>query len=208
MSRISPTTAAPRGAAPGMPLWAQRVLVAAAVLALVFLLASIAQQVAATRQASTPARVVSLAISPYPLTVSLSRYPAAAGYALPFAIAPAHPVAGRLTYTVTAIPDPEGGDATPVNAVLTRDTTIVNRVIGTVEITVRGQWTLSITVDGPAGQEVWGVPITAQASGIIPGWIAWLIGLVPAVGIALYFLARHPAPAAAPPVDPRRAGAE
>jgi hypothetical protein len=203
MSQISPTTAGTRGASPGMPLWAQRALTAAAVLAMVFLLASIAQQVTATRQASTPARVVSFAIRPYPLTVSLSRYPAAAGYALPFAIAPAHPVHGTLTYSVTAIPDPEGVDATPVNAVLTRDTKVANRVIGTVEITVRGQWTLSITVDGPAGQEVWAVPITAQASGVMPGWIAWLIGLIPAVGIAFFFLAQRRATGTRSPGEAR-----
>jgi hypothetical protein len=191
MSQTSPTTAATRDGAPGMPLWTQWALAAAAVLAGIFLFAAIGQQIAATRQASTPARVVPLAISPYPLTVSLSRYPAAAGYALPFSIAPAQPVHGTLTYTVTAIPDPERVDATPVNAVLTRDPKVANRVIGTVEITVRGPWTLSITVDGPAGQEVWGVPIMAQASGVIPGWIAWLIGLVPAVGIALFFRAQR-----------------
>jgi hypothetical protein len=78
-----------------------------------------------------------------------------------------------------------------VNAVLTRDAKIANGVTGTVEITVRGQWMLSITVDGPAGQEVWAVPITAQASGVIPGWIALLIGLVPAIGIAFFFLAQR-----------------
>jgi hypothetical protein len=207
MSQISPTTTATRDAAPGMPLWAQRALAAAAVLALVYLLASIAQQVAAMQQANKPARVVAIAAGPYPLTVSLSRDPALAGFALPFAIAPTHPVAGRLTYTVTAIPDVDV-DATPVNAVLTRDLKVANRVTGTVELTVRGPWGLLIAVDGPAGQAVADVGVTAQASGVIPGWIAWLIGLVPAAGIALYFAARRPAPAAAPPVESRHAGAE
>jgi hypothetical protein len=78
-----------------------------------------------------------------------------------------------------------------VNAVLTRDPRRIDGVLGTVEITVRGPWTLSITVDGPAGPESWAVPITAQASGVIPGWIAWLIGLVPAVGIAFFFVAQR-----------------
>ena len=190
MSHIPPTMAAPRGGTPGVSLWAQRAFAAVAVLALIFLLASIAQQVAATQPAATPARVVSLAVGPYPLTVSLSHDPTAAGYALPFAIAPASPIGGTLTYTVTAIPGP-GVDATPVSASLTRDPQVANRVTGAVEITVRGAWTLSVAVDGPAGYGFGAVPIAAQASGVIPTWLAWLIGLVPAAGIALYFLLRR-----------------
>ena len=190
MGHISPTKAATHDTTPGMALWAQRALAAAAALGLIFLLASIAQQVAATQSAAKPARVVSLAAGPYPLTVSFSRYPAAAGYALPFAIAPAQPIGGTLSYAVSAIPD-SGVDATPVNADLARDSQVANRVTGAVEITVRGEWVLSIAVDGPAGHAVGTVPVTAQASGTIPGWLAWLIGLVPTAGIALYFLLRR-----------------
>lgn len=186
-------TDATRASAPSMPLWAQWGLTAAGVLALVVLLAAIALQVAATQPASTPAKVVSVNTGHYALTVSLSRDPAQAGYALPFTIAPAQPVNGRLTYTVSAVPG-VGVDATPVTASLTPDATVANRVSGTVEITVRGPWTLHISVDGPAGLGTGDVPITAQAAGVIPGWIAWVIGLVPVIGIALYVRAqRRPA---------------
>ena len=189
----STTTAATRASAPGilgMPLWAQWGLTAAGVLALIVLLGAIALQVAATQPASTPAKVVSVNTGPYPLKVSLSKDPADAGYALPFTIEPAQPVNGRLTYTVSAVPG-FGVDATPVNASLTPDPKIANRVTGTVEITVRGQWSLLVTVDGPAGSGTFAVPITAQAAGVIPGWIAWVIGLAPAIGIALFFRAQR-----------------
>jgi hypothetical protein len=187
------TTAATRASVPGMPLWAQWGLTAGGVLALVVLLAAIALQVAAAQQSSTPAKVVSVDTGRYMLTVGLSKDPAQAGYALPFTIAPAQPVNGRLTYTVSAVPG-LGVDATPVNASLTPDAKVPNRVSGTVEITVRGPWTLHITVDGPAGLGIGDVPITAQAAGVIPTWIAWAIGLAPVIGIALYIWAqRRPA---------------
>ena len=189
MSQSQPTTATTPTVRPGMPLWAQRALTGVAVLALIFLLAAIGQQIAATRPASTPAKVVAVAAGPYPLTVSLSHYPANAGYALPFAIAPAHSIHGTLTYTVSAIPD-DTVDATPVNGGVTRDPKVANGVTGTVEITVRGQWYLHVIVDGPAGQGIADVPVAAQAAGVIPGWLAWTIGFVPVVGIALFFLAR------------------
>lgn len=184
------TAAATRASRPGMPLWAQWGLTVAGILALVVLLVAIALQVAATRPASTPAKIVSVNTGQYALTVSLSRDPAQAGYALPFTIAPAQPVNGRLTYTASAVPG-VGVDATQVNAILTPDAQVANRVSGTVEITVRGPWTLHITVDGPAGQAIGDVPIAAQAAGVIPGWIAWAIGLVPAIGIALYVWAQR-----------------
>jgi hypothetical protein len=187
------TTAATRAFAPGisgMPLWAQWGLTAAGVLALIVLLGAIALQVAATQPASTPAKVVSVNTEPYPLKVGLSKDPADAGYALSFTIEPAQPVNGRLTYTVSAVPG-VGVDATPVNASITPDPKIANRVTGTVEITVRGEWSLFITVDGPAGSGTFAVPITARATGVIPGWIAWVIGLVPAIGIALFFRAQR-----------------
>lgn len=184
------TTVATRASASGMLLWAQGGLTAAGILALIVLLVAIALQVAATRPASSPAKVVSVNTGHYALTVSLSRDPAQAGYALPITITPTQPVNGRLTYTVRADPGLDV-DATPVNASLTPDAQVANRVSGTVEITVRGPWTLHITVDGPAGQETGDVPITAQAAGVIPGWIAWMIGLVPAIGIALYVWAQR-----------------
>lgn len=187
---MNPTTSTPRTrstATASMPPWAQRALAGVAAFALLVLLFAIGKQIAATQPASTPAEVVPARAGPYALTVALSKNPADAGYALPYAIAPSSPVNGTLTYTVMAIPD-QGVDATPVNGAVTPDAKSPNRVTGTVEITVQGAWTLRIIVDGPQGQGIAGVPIVAKAPPPLPGWIAWPIGLIPAIGLALFFL--------------------
>jgi hypothetical protein len=99
---------------PSTPRWtlmraAQVALAVVAAFALVGLLYAIGLQVAATQPGSTPARVVSAQAGPYPLTISLYKDPADAGYAMPFAIAPSQSVPGRLTYTVSSIPGPALG---------------------------------------------------------------------------------------------------
>jgi len=170
--------------------WAQRALAVVAALALVFLLVAIGLQVAATQPGSRPAKVAHVTDGPYSLTVSLYKDPADAGYALPFAIAPAHAVSGPLTYSVTAIPD-RSVDATQVNGVISRDPHVANGVTGTVEITVQGPWELEIVVQGPEGSGFTSVPITAKPAVVIPTWIAWPIGLLPAIGLALFFLAQR-----------------
>jgi hypothetical protein len=172
--------------------WAQRALAVVAALALVGLLFAIGLQVAATQPGSKPAKVVSAQAGAYPLSVSLYKDPADAGYALPFAVAPSHSVAGPLTYSVTAIPNRSlGVDATQVSGIISRDPHVANGVTGTVEITVQGPWDLQITVDGPAGHGIAFVPITAKPAVVIPTWIAWPIGLLPAIGLALFFLAQR-----------------
>ncbi len=172
--------------------WAQRALVVVAALALVGLLFAIGLQVAATQPGSTPAKVAHVTAGPYSLTVSLYRDPPDAGYALPFAIAPAHPVSGPLTYSLTAVPIRSlGVDATSVNGAVSRDPHVANGVTGTVEITVQGPWELQIVVQGPEGSGFTSVPITAKPAVVIPTWIAWPIGLIPAVGLALFFVAQR-----------------
>ena len=173
---------------------AQRALAVAGALALLGLLAAIGFQVAALFHGATPARVVQATAGPYALKVSLYRYPADAGYALPFAIAPAAPIQGPLTYTVMSVPG-EGVDATPVSGGVGRDPAVPGGVTGTVEITVRGPWTLRIVVDGPKGPGVAEVPITATAPPPLPTWIAWPLGLLPAAGIAWFIFTQRMRPA-------------
>jgi hypothetical protein len=171
-------------------LRAQQALVAVGVLALIVLLVAIGLQIAATFRTGAPARVVETTAGPYALTVSLYHDPAQAGYALPFAIAPQAPVAGKLTYTVMSVPG-EGVDATPVNAGLSPDPSVSNGVVGTVEVTVRGPWSLHVTVDGPQGPGTADVPITAEVPAVLPTWIAWPLGLIPAIGIAWFLIAQR-----------------
>jgi hypothetical protein len=162
----------------------QRILLLIGVIAFVVLLVEIGLSVAATLPGSTPARVAHVNAGPYPLTVSLYKDPANAGFALPFTITAPQARSGSLTFDVSSIPD-KGVDATPVHATLTNT---ANGAQGTAEITVQGGWTLVVDVDGPAGHGVGSVPITATAPPAIPLWLGWLIGLVPLYGLLLFLL--------------------
>jgi hypothetical protein len=170
-----------------MPKLAQQLLLALGIVALITLGVEIVLSVAATQHGATPAKVVQVNAGPYPLTVSYYTYPAQAGFALPFAIAPQHSIAGALTYSVTSLPAP-GMHATPVRASLAPNAHTPNGVQGAAEITVRGQWYLAITVSGPQGQGVAYAPVTATALPAIPGWLGWLIGMLPLYGLIAFFI--------------------
>lgn len=160
----------------------QRVLLAVGVVAVLVLLVEMGLSIAATLPGSSPARVVQVKAGPYPLTVSLYKDPANAGYALPFTIS--SPQAKALTFDASTVPD-EGVDATPVHASLTATP---NGAQGTAEITVQGAWTLEVDVNGPAGSGTALVPINATAPPAIPLWLGWLIGLIPLYGLLLFLL--------------------
>ena len=168
----------------------QRVLLIAGLVALIAVLVELAVSVAATTHGSTPARVVRVTAGPYPLTISLYKSPANAGYALPFAIAPEQSTSGSLTYDVSSIPA-HGIHATPVRAGLSPDPNVHNGIQGTAEITVQGAWTLHIAVDGPSGHGEADVPITATAPPAIPNWLGWLIGLIPLYGLLAFLLTQR-----------------
>jgi hypothetical protein len=154
--------------------------------ALLALFADIAASLASTAHGSTPAKVVHVQAGPYPLTVSLYKDPADAGYALPFAITSTRP----LTYNVKTLPD-QGVSATAVRATISPDANNKNEVQGTAEITVRGGWHLHIVANGPQGSGVADVPITATAPSVIPSWLGWLIGAIPLIGLfAFLFMQR------------------
>jgi hypothetical protein len=165
----------------------QWALVAVAVAALAALVAAITQQVAATTRGSTPVRVVTTATPPYPLIVSFYHYPAAAGYALPFAVAPAEPVEGPLTYHISSVPDADV-DATSVRASFGPDPAVPNGVQGNAEITVRGGWVLAIWVSGPRGTGEARVPLQATVPDLIPPSLGWLIGLLPVSAMLAFLL--------------------
>src|SRR5438067_1770007 len=168
----------------------QRILLVVGVLALLAVIGEIAFSIAATMHGNTPARVVHVNAGPYPLTVSLYKDPANAGYALPFAIAPQQPVSGVLTYDVSSLPH-TAVPATPVRASLSPDPNVPNGVQGTAEITVQGTWVLHIVMNGPAGPGQVEVPIMATAPPAIPDWTGWLIGLIPLYGVLAFLLTQR-----------------
>ncbi|HZR42967.1 MAG TPA: hypothetical protein VFB12_22800 [Ktedonobacteraceae bacterium] len=165
-------------------------LVTFAVLALLAVGADLTYSIVATTHGRTPARVVQVQAGPYPLVVSLYTDPAHAGYAMPFAVAPAQPVDGTLSYQVTSIPSRGDVSATAVRATISPDASVRNGIQGDAEITVQGRWTLQITVIGPAGTSEAAVPLIANAvAPAIPGWLAWLIGGVPFYALLVFLLA-------------------
>src|SRR5579859_7675620 len=99
----------------------QMFLLAFAVLALLTVGADLTYSIVATTHGRTPARVVRVQAGPYPLMVSLYNDPARAGYAMPFAVAPAQPVDGTLSYQVTSVPSHGDVSATAVRATISPD---------------------------------------------------------------------------------------
>lgn len=168
-------------------LFLQRVLLVAGVIALVVVLIDGIVSIAASIPGTTTVRVDHVTAGPYQLTVSMYTYPANAGFALPFAIAPTHPVNGPLSFHVESIPG-QGVDANPVRATFSADPKVHNGVQGAAEITVKGPWSLQIHVDGPAGAGVVNVPVTATAFPAIPTSLGWLIGYIPFYVLGIFFL--------------------
>lgn len=168
----------------------QWALLALGIIGLIALLSEIGLSLAATTHSSTPARVVYTAAGPYPLKISLYTDPARAGFALPFAIAPQQPIQGKLSYDVSSIPDTIVA-ATPVHSSLSPDPQVPNGIQGAAEITVQGDWQLSITVNGPAGPAKVEVPITATAPPAVPQWLGWLVGFIPLYGLLTFLIVQR-----------------
>jgi hypothetical protein len=168
----------------------QRILLIVGVIALVVVLIDGTYSIAATIPGSTPVRVDHVTAGPYHLAVSMYTYPANAGFALPFAVAPEQAVNGSLTFHINSLPGPHV-DANPVRATFSADPKVHNGVQGAAEITVQGPWTLQIQVDGPAGQGVANVPVTATALPPIPTWLGWFLGFIPFYVLITFFLVKY-----------------
>ena len=178
----------------------QRLLLVVGVIALAALLIELGISIAATTHSSTAARVVHVQAGPYPLTVSLYKDPANAGYALPFAISSTK----ALSYDVTTNPHTKV-TATAVHASISPDANDNNGVLGTAEITVRGDWLLHIVASGPQGKGMADVPIVATAPPPIPQWLGWFIGgIVPLGSLFLFLFLQRSAIKIGTPTMPQR----
>jgi hypothetical protein len=170
----------------------QRILLAMGVMALLVVIYDGAYSIAATIPGSTPVRVDHVTAGSYHLAVNMYTYPANAGFALPFAVVPEQAVNGPLNFHIESQPG-SGVDANPVRATFSPDPKVQNGIQGAAEITVKGPWTLQITVDGPAGKGVATVPVTATALPPLPAWLGWLIGFLPFYILAIFFLMQYTA---------------
>jgi hypothetical protein len=165
----------------------QQILLLIGVIALAFVLFDGAYSIAATIPGSTPVRVNHVTAGPYRLVVSMYTYPARAGFALPFAVAPEQAVNGSLTFHIDSVPG-QHVDANPVRATFSANPGVRNGVQGAAEITVQGSWALQIQVDGPAGRGIASVPVTATALPPIPNWLGWLLGYIPFYVLIAFFV--------------------
>ena len=177
----------------------QRILLALGIIALLSVIVDGSYSIAATIPGPTPVHVVHTNAGPYPLTVNLYKYPANAGFAVPFATVPDQSISGPLTFRIESQPG-EGVSATPVRATFTTTPNVRTGIQGAAEITVKGPWLLVIRVQGSAGQASVSVPVTATALPPLPTWLGWIIGFIPFYVLGLFFLAQRirsarPAPA-------------
>jgi hypothetical protein len=168
----------------------QRILLLVGVIALVIVLIDGTYSIAATIPGKTPVRIDHVTAGPYQLTVSMYTYPANAGFALPFAVAPEQAVNDSLSFHIKSVPG-QHVDANPVRATFSADPKVRNGIQGVAEITVKGPWTLQIQVDGPAGQGVANVPVTATALPPIPTWLGWFLGFIPFYVLITFFLVQY-----------------
>jgi hypothetical protein len=168
-------------------MFLQRILLIIGVVGLAVVLIDLGISIAANFPGTTPARIDHVTAGPYHLAVSLYTNPANAGYALAFAVAPTQAVDGSLTYHTYSLPG-KGVDATPIRATFHADPNVRNGIQGAAEITVKGPWTLQVTVNGAAGQGVANIPITATALPPIPVWLGWSIGFVPFYVLCVFFV--------------------
>lgn len=168
----------------------QRILLIAGVIALVIVLIDGALSIAATIPGSTPVKVDHVTAGPYRLVVSMYTYPANAGFALPFAIAPEQAINGSLSFHINSLPGSHV-DATPVRATFSSDPKVQNGIQGAAEITVQGPWILEVQVDGPAGHGVARVPVSAVALPPMPTWLGWFLGFIPFYVLIVFLVAQY-----------------
>ena len=164
----------------------QNILIAIGVLAFIALAIEIALSIGATMHGNTPVKVVHVNAGPYALTVNLYKYPANAGFALPFSIVPEQSAHEKLNINVSSVPT-GNIPATQIHSSFSQDTN-TGVIQGDAEITVQGPWVLNISVSGPAGQGMANVPITATAPPAIPDWLGWLIGFIPLYGLLIFLV--------------------
>jgi hypothetical protein len=178
---VAQTQTKPR---PWRPWW-QTGLAALSVLTLGFTLYALVQIVfAASLHSDSAARVIPVTAGAYQVNLAIYADPIEAGYAQAFSLSPQAGSPAPQRYSLMALPD-QGVRATPITA----DIGSVDghgQASGSVYITVRGDWTLLLTITGAKGQAVAAVPIAASAPPAIPPALAWAIGLIPLYGLLIF----------------------
>lgn len=164
------------------------VLSIAALMLALALLVVMAGAASAQAGRGTPARTETLAAGPYLIDVNLYAQPYTD---TPFDIAVVpHDSGLRLTGQLMAIPSSEI-DATKLRVNLSPDASQPWVLAGSARLPVRGAWTLAFSFNGPHGSANTSFVVDVAAPGAMPTWLAWVIGIMPVIAIAAWFLFQH-----------------
>ncbi len=167
----------------------QIILCVLAAISLIVTGAAFYQIVLASTIHGAPVRFIHATAGPYPVTLALYNDTIDAGDLIPFDIAVTSSVQGPLTYQVMASPGPGVPASVAQGDVNARQSTPYG-VPGSITLVTRGQWTLSIAISGSAGQGTAEIPLVAVAPPPMPAWLAWNIGLIPAYGLLIFWIAQ------------------
>jgi hypothetical protein len=125
---------------------------------------------------------------PYTLEVELYADPVV-GQPLPIRIiplfTPGESLPSDLNIGVELVPG-LGTNATPIRAEVRPDPDNPAAFVTEPVPPVVGAWVIQITASGPQGEGAGSVPVTVAGPNAMPAWVAWLIGLVPLLGVALF----------------------
>jgi hypothetical protein len=133
-----------------------------------------------------PVRFVNTTAGAYHLKVAFYNDPIDAGDAIPFALATPG-TTGTIQYRVTATPGP-GVPGSLTQSDISPQQHTPYGTPGSITFVTRGDWTMHIVVNGPAGQGQANIPIHAVAPPAIPSWLAWNIGLIPVYGLLVLWI--------------------
>ncbi len=89
--------------------------------------------------------------------------------------------ATALSGTLVAQPG-LGTDAIPTHRAFVADSGNMHVLAVTMNLVVRGAWTLVMNLNGPRGRGSSSFDVTVTAPNAMPAWIGWTIGLLPLIG--------------------------
>ena len=130
---------------------------------------------------SKPAWSEIVSAGPYPIVVALSSQPPIVGQ--DFTVSVTSHETTPLSGTLVAQPGP-GTDAIPVHRALVVDSGNMHVLAVTMNLVVRGAWTLVMNLNGSRGRGSTSFDVTVTAPNAMPAWLGWTIGLLPLIGCA------------------------
>jgi hypothetical protein len=139
--------------------------------------------------ASAPARTQTVAAGPYIVDVEFSQDPPYVDQPLNVTVVP-HDSALRLSGQVVTQPG-LGTDATPLHYTLSSTGDTSNTLAGSIRMPVKGAWNIVVQLSGPQGSGQATIATTVGAPGAMPSWLAWMIGSLPVIGVAVWIVYQH-----------------